>query len=336
MGFSDASGQGHTLWVEGKGASTRVKVASKPTEVSAATQEGGEFSDVGDKGSVASLAAQTRSLMSAAQQLKSQGKEAEAEQKVAAARGLMSQIIGLLSAAGKNGEATSVDAAKRDPKTGEVDAEDQLGRVEVLQQAEALKGRNPASFTEAEKKVAQKAKAMVETGNRIHALKQSGLVSGDQDTLRKVTRDASDGQSGAVGEIDAMERWTSAGKKVEVNGEEQNSGHKNPDYRVDGVLTEVKTRTEALDDRWVKDQIGKSNNQMKKSPTGEAGAAELQLKGNDANVDISIVERQVRSNFNDKRGSGLNRVTVVSGGQVVGEWERDSGGTVRRIFPKPE
>jgi len=54
------------------------------------------------------------------------------------------------------------------------------------------------------------------------------------------------------------------------------------------------------------------------------------------NVDPSTVERQLRSNFNDKRGSGLNRVTVVSGGQVVGEWERDSGGTVRRIFPKPE
>lgn len=153
--------------------------------------------------------------------------------------------------------------------------------------------------------------------------------------------DAGLGQSGALGELEAVNRWLSEGREVVVNKEEQNekapngNPRKNPDYLVDGVLTEVKSRSEELDDRWVKREITKANKQMKDSGSeGAKGAVELQLRGEDAGrATMEQVERQVKGNFNSNVGRSLERVSVYKDGVLFGEWTRGSDGTVQRTFP---
>ena len=149
---------------------------------------------------------------------------------------------------------------------------------------------------------------------RVQALESAG-VSGD---LSKVLRDAEAGSPGAIGEIEAMERWNREGKTVEALPEHQNvaapSGkpRKNPDFRVGGELTELKTRDKPLTEAYIKQEIKSANAQIKDSGldvnkprvgggTGPQGRTEIQLKGEaaleairDPQGTLALVENAVR------------------------------------------
>src|SRR5436305_5392602 len=95
------------------------------------------------------------------------------------------------------------------------------------------------------------------------------------------TRSGRAGQDGALGELEAIRRWINEGKTVEALEQAQNQVGpdgkpvKNPDYRVDGKIVEIKSRSSELDARWIKDQIRKANDQVKRSGTDEQGNVEL-------------------------------------------------------------
>ncbi|HWU88160.1 MAG TPA: hypothetical protein VN253_12825, partial [Kofleriaceae bacterium] len=174
----------------------------------------------------------------------------------------------------------------------------------------------------------------------VQTLKETGRLTGDLSQFEKVIHDAKLGTEGALGEIEAVKRWIEEGHTVEVLTEVQNqkgpdgSPIKNPDYRVDGKITEIKSRSEALDDRWVKDQIAKANKQVKKSGTDEQGTAELQLRGEEAGrATLDEVEAQVKGAFTESRGSRLDGVVVWKDGVKLGEWVRQADGKVVRVFP---
>jgi len=74
-------------------------------------------------------------------------------------------------------------------------------------------------------------------------------VTGDFSVLDGVVREAKAGEAGKLGELEALRRWVGDGRTVEVLPEQQNaidpaSGKpmKNPDYRVDGSIIEIKSR----------------------------------------------------------------------------------------------
>ena len=108
---------------------------------------------------------------------------------------------------------------------------------------------------------------MQKISQRVADLKARG-VKGD---LNKIERDALYVDRGARGELDAMDRWLDEGKDVEALPEIPNAGT-NPDFLVDGVLTEVKTTASPP----VKDTFNKllryANKQIKKRAASSAHA----------------------------------------------------------------
>ena len=147
-------------------------------------------------------------------------------------------------------------------------------------------------------------------------------------------REAEAGDEGAIGELESIERWLRAGRTVEVLPERQNAGVKNPDYRVDGDIVEIKTRSEPLNNRWIKDNIRSANEQIEGSGTGETGAVELQIRGEAAETaTLEGVERQVRGQFTQSRSMSLRRVAVYRNGELLGEWIRNPDGSITRTFP---
>lgn len=172
------------------------------------------------------------------------------------------------------------------------------------------------------------------------AMKASGRLQGDMAVFDKLVEQARAGQAGSLGELEAIQRWLDNGRTVEVLSEHQNqltAGGKprtNPDYRVDGKLREVKSRSDALDNEWVKENITKANKQIKNSGLSEQGEAELQLRGPEAeHATLAQVERQVKGNFSTQFGRHLRRVAVYKNGVLFGEWERLPDGTILRTFP---
>jgi hypothetical protein len=174
---------------------------------------------------------------------------------------------------------------------------------------------------------------------RFESIQSSGLVTGD---LTKLLEEAKAGDPGAIGELEAMERWVKEGKKVVKNEELQNvknadgSPRKNPDYTVDGSTVEIKTRNDSLagDDRYVKSQIDSANKQIKKSGDApDPGALEIQLRGEAADTaDAAAIERQVNGQFKPDRSRNLNRVTIYRNGEKFMEWIRNADGSVTRVL----
>jgi hypothetical protein len=165
--------------------------------------------------------------------------------------------------------------------------------------------------------------------------------------LEKIVRDARSGQDGALGELEAVKRWISLGKRVEVLREAQNEElptgeyRTNPDYRVDGIVTEIKTRTKRFPDpgqggkrgrEWIKREISEANKQIRNSKLPERGQVELQLRG-EAEMSLNEIEQNVRGNFNSEHGKSLRRVAIYRTGKLVGEWLRNADGAVVRSFP---
>src|SRR6185503_19211428 len=109
------------------------------------------------------------------------------------------------------------------------------------------------------------------------AMKVSGRLEGDMAVFDKLVQQAKAGQAGSLGELEAIQRWIDNGSTVDVLSEHQNqlnaSGktRTNPDYRVDGKLREVKSRSDALDNEWVKENVTKANKQIKNSGLDEQG-----------------------------------------------------------------
>ncbi|WP_434419150.1 hypothetical protein [Nannocystis pusilla] len=171
---------------------------------------------------------------------------------------------------------------------------------------------------------------------RARKLKDAG-VKGD---LGKTEADAARGQAGAEGELQAMERWVRQGTKaddIESLPEIQN-GPKNPDFRVKGVLTEVKTRVDPLgESSFIKDKIKEANNQIKKSgldkdspmigvdSKGPQGQVEIQLNGDSAATlsSYKAIEKQVTQSFRPDQSRSLHRVVVHDADGLVGEWVRN-------------
>jgi hypothetical protein len=173
------------------------------------------------------------------------------------------------------------------------------------------------------------------------AMKASGRLHGDMAVFDKLVGQAKAGQTGSLGELEAIQRWLDDGRTVEVLPEHQNqlnAGGKprtNPDYRVDGKLREIKSRSNTLDDDWVKENITKANKQIKNSGLPEQGEAELQLRGPEAeHTTLAQVERQVKGNFSTQFGRHLRRVAVYKNGVLFAEWERLPDGTIQRTFPR--
>ncbi|WLQ14474.1 hypothetical protein O5O45_00800 [Hahella aquimaris] len=197
--------------------------------------------------------------------------------------------------------------------------------------------------TEGDHKLTDKPRTSIQSkasfADRANLVRSNPLISGDEKALEKMLQEAGNEDPGATGELEAIERWISSNKTVVVLKETQNqvintTPVKNPDYRVDNEITEIKTRDEALNDRYIKDQISKANKQIKASGLNETGAVEIQLRGEAAkDVDLEDIERQVKGNFNSNRASSLHRVSVYSNNNLIAEWTRQSDKTVTRKYP---
>jgi hypothetical protein len=183
---------------------------------------------------------------------------------------------------------------------------------------------------------------------RIQALKDAG-VKGDLDKLAKRILGGGTEGDGALGELEVIERWLRngiRGEEIEVLEPSNVRGQTTPDCRVKGVLTEIKSRELALDDRWVSDSIRRADEQMLKSGLdahhpmigvrgqGPQGQVEIQLRGEAARTaSLDTVEAQVRARFNPEKGPNLRRVAVYGDGQLIGEWVRTAANAILRVFP---
>jgi hypothetical protein len=179
--------------------------------------------------------------------------------------------------------------------------------------------------------------AVADVDAAVAAMKATGRLSVD---ITKVAHDAKLGRAGSLGELEAIQRWLDKGSRVEALPENQNAllpdgtTKKNPDYRVDGVITEVKVREGALNEKWIKEQINNANTQVKRSGHDENGSVELLLTTKDnGKVSLEDVDRQVKANFNNSRSSRLTRVSVFKDGVLFSEWHRVENGNVIRVYP---
>jgi hypothetical protein len=179
---------------------------------------------------------------------------------------------------------------------------------------------------------------------RIQALKDAG-VKGDLNKLQsRIGQDP-----GAIGELEAIERWLAHGTKgddVELLSESNVRGQKTPDCRVRGELTEIKTRDLALDDQWASAAVREADKQMLNSGLdsnrpmigvggqGPQGQVELQLRGEAARTGtVDAVEAQILKRFNPGKGVNLRRVAVYADGRLIGEWVRTAANAIMRTFP---
>jgi hypothetical protein len=181
---------------------------------------------------------------------------------------------------------------------------------------------------------------------RIRALKKAG-VRGNLDRLKDRLAEADN--DGPLGELEVAERWLRQGIKgedIEILEESTIQGQKNPDFRIKGELTEIKTRVQPLDHRYVSDAVSKASSQIKQSGLdggrpmlgverlGPQGQVEIQLNGEAAQTStLDVIEAQVRSSFSPQKGASLRRVGVYGDGRLVGEWVRTAANVIVRTFP---
>jgi hypothetical protein len=182
---------------------------------------------------------------------------------------------------------------------------------------------------------------------RIQALKDAG-VKGDFDELAKR---AAKNEEGALGELEAIERWLRQGIKgeeIEVLEPSNVRSQTTPDCRVRGELTEIKTRDLAVGDRWATDAVARANEQLRDSGLdtnrpmvgvggrGPQGQVELQLRGNAARTaTVDSIEAQVRGSFHSgpKGSPNVRRVAVYGDGRLIAEWVRTAANAIIRTFP---
>ncbi len=175
---------------------------------------------------------------------------------------------------------------------------------------------------------------------RIENLRTNELVSGDKKVFDTILKLSKKQDLGAVGLLEAVERHISNGRKVELITEGDNALSiknqarlTNPDLRVNGELTEIKTTDKAIKSNSISKRLNDANRQIKNSGfDDQAGAVEIQLKGEASkNLDIAEVNRQISNSFRPNQFRSLNKVTIISNGQQVSQYVRLADGTVVKI-----
>jgi hypothetical protein len=172
---------------------------------------------------------------------------------------------------------------------------------------------------------------MQKISQRVADLKSRG-VTGD---LNKIERDALYGDDhGARGEIDAMSRWLDEGKEVEALPEIQNAG-KNPDFLVDGVLTEVKTTALLPVKRTFNDLLRDANRQFKRRAAASAyahlatGDVEIQfVEQAGRRLRFEDVQAELLREFLPTQFRQISGVKIYVEGRLLGHWQRSSGGDI--------
>jgi hypothetical protein len=174
---------------------------------------------------------------------------------------------------------------------------------------------------------------------RIQALKDAG-VKGNLDQLAKRIGGGGAEGEGALGELEAIERWLGNGVKgedIEMLEPSNTQGQKTPDFRVRGELTEIKTRNLALDHRWATDSVARANAQIRDSGLDASqGQVELQLRGEAARTGtVDVIEAQVREAFHTgpKGSPYIRRVAVYADERLIAEWVRTAAGAIIRTLP---
>jgi hypothetical protein len=158
----------------------------------------------------------------------------------------------------------------------------------------------------------------------------------DRKALEDKLKDARNGNEGALGELEAIQRWLAEGRTVQMLPTVENqAGRRNPDFLVDGRVVEVKTTTADVGDRGIRRDVADVADQIKKAGPDARGAAHLQLHGDAANASLDNIESQVRRQFNQNRSSRLDEVSVYKDGVLAGQWVRNEDGSVTRRFPPP-
>jgi hypothetical protein len=166
---------------------------------------------------------------------------------------------------------------------------------------------------------------------RIADLKARG-VKGD---LNKIERDALYGDDhGARGEIDAMSRWIDEGKEVEALPEIPNAGT-NPDFLVDGVLTEVKTTALPPVKGTFNKLLRDANKQIKKRAAASAhahlatGEVEIQfVEQGGRPLRFEDAEAELLREFLPDQFRSLLRVKLYVHGTLLGTWRRGPDGSI--------
>lgn len=187
---------------------------------------------------------------------------------------------------------------------------------------------------------------------RIDRLLESGRFKADPERLAEMKtkvleeQRSSLGSGGYNGELEFIERKVFEEKKV-VEMIQERKGAKNPDYLVDGDITEVKTIVETKDKpgklsspiREANDQIKKSGLIEKKTLDGTpVGSVEIQLNQEGANsfknVSVDELRRSILNQFHEYRSRSLHRVAVYREHQLIIELIRTTENKIIQRFPK--
>lgn len=174
----------------------------------------------------------------------------------------------------------------------------------------------------------------------VERLRQSPNFRADPEAFESTIRDASQGQEGALGELDAIQRWLDEGRQVEIPAKVENATLKNgntktnPDYVVDGRVIELKTRSSRGGGNagtWIKNKLKEANSQIKNiSDSPPTGSAVLQF--HEEGLSVAQVSEAVTENFRANQLRQLTEVTIYNNGELLGRWIRTDAG-IERAFP---
>ncbi len=135
--------------------------------------------------------------------------------------------------------------------------------------------------------------------------------------------------TGARGELEAIRDAQNANVSVErlPNLPDVDT----PDYRIDGVVTEVKSRETAFTtdrhfDNFFRKRVESAGEQI--GATGERGAVQLRIRGEaESSFDLAKADAALRKVPLSSRSSDIGRVTVYNAqGTKLTEWVRDETG----------
>jgi len=173
----------------------------------------------------------------------------------------------------------------------------------------------------------------------VNTMKATGRLTGEMGQFDSKVALAKSGNVGALGELEGVQRWLDDGSTVEVLPERANEKLPNgqfrkfPDYRVNGKITELKSRLDPMDEKWIRTQVSEANKQVRRSGFDETGQLELQLRGPEATrVTVEEIEAQL-DYFTEEYNRGIDRVAVYKDGELFAEWIRNADGTITRKFP---
>jgi hypothetical protein len=181
---------------------------------------------------------------------------------------------------------------------------------------------------------------------RIDRLLESGRFKADPKRLAELKSKVLEEQrskastGGYNGELEFIERKVYEEKK-HVEMVRDNHGKTNPDYYVDGDITEVKTTVVKTDNpRTITEHIKDANKQLKLSgivsSDKNTGSLEIQLinQGSESYRNAIELENIVRRQFHENRSRSLHRVAIYREHQLILELIRTQENKIIKSFPK--